>query len=1122
MKSNKNKYTYYEAQKKAQEMGIKTSKEYKERYKEDPRLILNVSRAYSSEWTGWKEFLMTGVKPYLSFAEASKSAINIGILNRADYKRKKHKDPRLPLKPDQKYKNEWKGWANFLGNDPVEYYKSLSEASKSVFNLGIRSQIQYFKRYKEDPKLPSHPSKFYKNEWVNWYSFLCKEKFVYYESIEEASKAAILLGIKTGRDYHKLRKLDPLLHCSPHVYYGDSWLSWQSFLKTEIERYETLRQASKAALKLGIKTAKEYQKRYKLDKLLPSDPALIYRCEWTGFSDFLNSYQKYPTIQEASNAASKLGIKNRAEYRKRYKEDSMLCMSPENKYKRDWIDWYSFLKIEKPMSMNEGWLSAKKAFSKNVSQMSTLDYSLNKFYIDYFKSEKPPEVPSQVLHKDYDFNVIRYRSFIYGLLNYQQQRYHNMISSFFDFILEEYCTDQTDDGDSFILPGFRNPLKTILKEFGGGLTRYRPDESVKPALPFVYIEKAKSFMFPDMNSNFSDFKHLHDMFTADWFDVSLNCIDKLDPDCVWRVKIHKGKEVYQMWCPARAIALFTLLSVPLRGQQILWLDSGEADKSIPVFDNTGNITWVENANTIAGQKKKSFGFIKRYPDGLGMFVTTNKTSLEKPTYSIPYIPHDLAVIIIKLRIWQSKYNPLKSLTGWDEIKLPRKQNIKMLKAREKQAFLFRDPCSDKVSPYRTANAFYHYLPKVLYEIQNNDFPLVNRHGKNKLKTEYTPHSMRVSLITAYVVDGGVPLQVVSKLVGHASIVMTIYYTKVSSGEIRRELGEAEKRALAKSAQQLEDTILDRNIEQARSELIGRDQVFFQRVDDSWPITAYQFSDKGICPMGGGACDSGGVGEDGKPDNSPTPAGYLGRRNCIKCRYFVTGPAFVGGLQALANEISLEIQVVNDEHIVCQERMQQLEDEQYDCEISGEPFTKKSELSKAHSDHEERATKLDVLLCDMSSLVTLIKQCMALLNEYDIGNGKQLIVSESFAKVDFELQESKTNFRLLSHICENASIYSGASASRALPLRSQMLDQLVDKNGLSPAMFRLNKEQQLSIGNQLTKLLMDRVESWSDIDRLMTGEIQLNDLSGAETLEPLSQSIKCLLDQSRQSALLGDT
>ncbi|ASI89633.1 gamma-mobile-trio integrase GmtZ [Vibrio mediterranei] len=1122
MKSNKNKYTYSEAQKKAQEMGIKTSKEYKNRYKEDPRLILNVSRGYSRDWTGWKEFLMTGVNPYCSFEEASKAAINIGILSGVDYKRKKHKDPKLPSNPDQKYKGKWKGWANFLGRNSVENYKFISEASESVFNLGIRSQVQYSKRYKEDPKLPSLPSLFYKDEWVNWYSFLCKERFSYYESIEEASKAAISLGIKTGREYHKLRKLDPLLHYSPHVYYGDSWVSWQSFLKTEVEKYETLNQASKAALKLGIKTAIEYKKRYKLDKLLPSNPALTYKHEWRGFPEFLNSYQKYPTIQEASNSASKLGIKNRSEYRKRYKEDSMLCMEPEKKYKKYWIDWYSFLKVDKPISMNKGWLAAKEMFSRNSNQVGVLDYSLNKFYIEYFKAEKAPRIPSQMLHKDYKFNVIRYKSFIYGLVGYQQQRYHNMLSNFFDFILEEYCTDQTDDGDSFILPGFRNPLKTILKEFGSDLTRYRPDESVKPALPFSYIEKAKSFMFPDLSGNFSDLKHLHDMFTADWFDVSLNCIDKLDPDCVWRIKKRKGNEVYQMWCPARAIALFTLLSVPLRGQQILWLDSGEADKLIPVFDNAGNIVWAENRNIIAGTRKQSSGFIKKYPDGLGMFVTTNKTSLEKPTYSIPYMPYNLAVIIIKLRNWQNKYNPLKSLTGWDEIRLPRKQNVNILKAREKQAFLFRDPCYDKISPYRTANAFYHYLPKVLYEIQNHDFPLVNHYGKNKLKTEYTPHSMRVSLITAYVVDGGIPLQVVSKLVGHASIVMTIYYTKVSSGEIRRELGEAEKRALAKGAQRLEDTILARSIEQARSELFGRDQTFFQRVDDSWPITAYQFSDKGICPMGGGACDSGGVGEDGKPDNSPTPAGYLGRRNCIKCRYFVTGPAFVGGLQALANEISLEIQAVNDEHIVCREHMQQLEDDMYDCEISGEPFTKRSELSKAHSDHEERATKLDVLLCDMSSLMTLIKQCMALLNEYDSGNGKQLIVSESFAKVDFELQESKTNFRLLSQICENATIYSGASASRALPLRSQMLDQLVDKNGLSPAMFRLNKEQQLSIGNQLTKLLMDRVESWSDIDRLMTGELLLNDLSEEETLEPLSQSIKCLLEKSRQSELLGDT
>lgn len=48
------------------------------------------------------------------------------------------------------------------------------------------------------------------------------------------------------------------------------------------------------------------------------------------------------------------------------------------------------------------------------------------------------------------------------------------------------------------------------------------------------------------------------------------------------------------------------------------------------------------------------------------------------------------------------------------------------------------------------------------------------------KTTYYPlHSLRVSLITAFALEGGVPMPVLSKCIaGHARLVMTLYYTKM--------------------------------------------------------------------------------------------------------------------------------------------------------------------------------------------------------------------------------------------------------------------------------------------------------------------------------------------------------
>ncbi|MCC4225143.1 hypothetical protein LL295_16685, partial [Vibrio campbellii] len=53
-----------------------------------------------------------------------------------------------------------------------KFYKTINQASKAAIGLGIQSQHEYSQRYKEDERLPSRPSRVYANDWVDWFSFL--------------------------------------------------------------------------------------------------------------------------------------------------------------------------------------------------------------------------------------------------------------------------------------------------------------------------------------------------------------------------------------------------------------------------------------------------------------------------------------------------------------------------------------------------------------------------------------------------------------------------------------------------------------------------------------------------------------------------------------------------------------------------------------------------------------------------------------------------------------------------------------------------------------------------------------------------------------------------------------
>jgi hypothetical protein len=71
-------------------------------------------------WKGWSDFLGKNgsylEKPYLSYDEASKLCVRLGIKNSIEYRSWKNRPERLPARPDQYYKDQWASWSEFLGD----------------------------------------------------------------------------------------------------------------------------------------------------------------------------------------------------------------------------------------------------------------------------------------------------------------------------------------------------------------------------------------------------------------------------------------------------------------------------------------------------------------------------------------------------------------------------------------------------------------------------------------------------------------------------------------------------------------------------------------------------------------------------------------------------------------------------------------------------------------------------------------------------------------------------------------------------------------------------------------------------------------------------------------------
>ena len=262
----------------------------------------------------------------------------------------------------------------FHGDPQQGIYPTLAEASAAAISLGITSSAEYQSRYKKDPCLPSNPPRHYASEWEGYPSFLGnpeqdrKRRKCFYPTLSQASAAAKKLRIKDSAEYKRRRKEDRKLPSEPYNYYREQWKGFKDFLG-QPEKYRTLAEAKVATRRLGIKSAKEYQKRYRKDPRLPSNLHQTYKSEWTGVSDFFGKPEPkfYPTLADASAAAIALGITTGTEYQQRYQEDPLLPASPRTQYPAEWRGFPDFLSE----SSREESITLLKALPKRSGQKNS-------------------------------------------------------------------------------------------------------------------------------------------------------------------------------------------------------------------------------------------------------------------------------------------------------------------------------------------------------------------------------------------------------------------------------------------------------------------------------------------------------------------------------------------------------------------------------------------------------------------------------------------------------------------------------------------------------------------------------------------------------------------------------
>lgn len=205
------------------------------------------------------------VEFYPTWREASRIAQGLGIGSRSAYKQNYKADRKLYANPEQMY-GDFPGYAKFLGTNnrnhidrKKEFYSTWQKASRAAKKLGVEGWKDYIRKYRKDPHLPSMPVSYYE-DFPGWEVFCgrppVKSRKRFYPTWKKAGKSAIKLGVTTCKDYQRKRRKDPMLPSMPDYFYSD-FPGWPKFLNKEF--YPSWKEASEAAIRLGITSSHNYK-----------------------------------------------------------------------------------------------------------------------------------------------------------------------------------------------------------------------------------------------------------------------------------------------------------------------------------------------------------------------------------------------------------------------------------------------------------------------------------------------------------------------------------------------------------------------------------------------------------------------------------------------------------------------------------------------------------------------------------------------------------------------------------------------------------------------------------------------------------------------------------------------
>lgn len=738
---------------------------------------------------------------------------------------------------------------------------------------------------------------------------------------------------------------------------------------------------------------------------------------------------------------------------------------------------------------------AREHIAANPANWKKRKSAVNLFLIHLMQNPSLPKRPAAY------FDIRNRPAILFDVPGNKGRQTMSVVHEFLEEVLAKTCSVIDDNELPLFLPGFAVPLaRPIYKGVNKG-------ETHRETMPTRLIRQAMAILTED------DFS---------WPRKT----GKVSDSFRWR---NPGTGEFEtVWSPVRTYAIILKLLLPARTHQVRHLDSGQGDTWRYEMDNR----WVANTglNRPPRPAPVERGVFRKYrrkdgSDGTVLYFNTNKTTdVDSDTqgYVMPWEKDDALRILAAMRDWQEQFNPVVRPTAWSDI-----QELKATKHRDDLAkrganfFLFRDPCHRHrpdlpVTDVRLRNLWLKLVEELERRLEQAGETLPNGGPIRLILTRdstggaqsavFDLHTLRVTLITA-MYEEGVPPEYLMKIVGHASVLMTLYYTKINVETLSLRMNEALLERQRKAQGEMAGFLKRASRGELEHVVAHRSPAALDAVASG---TGMVVMDHGICPVAMRGCHKGLAVVDpahGLAQHQPVPGGAT---NCVRCRFFLTGPAFLFGLEAHVGDLAYRLKNASHTFEKAQDRFDALSDAYAIALEAGEPFHRQRNLEIAETAFEAATAEVDGIALSLQAAYALTEQCIRINNRPSEANGVALVAVGGLEQVQAVLAECH-EFEQIHRICVGATFFDGLNINWRQPNleRARLFDRMLRAAGHEARFSLLDDDDALKVANAMGQFLYARLDR-NEVHALADGRTTLRAigmekpfLAQLETLAPRS-------------------